>query len=73
MITKGDQTPVIPFGEVVFKVGAGFPEQNAKVGEKLGVVLGFTLIVTVSLMGFPQEFVAVRVNTIEPDAVKGNV
>ena len=73
LIVVGNQTPVMPFGEVVFKIGATLPEQKARVDEKLGAVVGLTVTVTVSEIEFPQGFVAVMVKTTEPDAVKGKV
>jgi len=73
LITTGDQVPTIPLGEVVFKVGATLPEQKAMVGEKLGVVVGLTVMVTVSEIELPQILVTVNVSTMEPEAEKGKV
>jgi hypothetical protein len=40
-IVDGTQVPVIPFGEVVARIGAGVPEQIDK-SSKSGVMSGFT-------------------------------
>ena len=45
----GDQVPMIPFGEVVFRRGAVLPEHNAITVLKLGTILG--VIVTDKLTG----------------------
>ena len=63
----------MPLGEVVFKVGATLPVQKAMVGEKLGVVVGLTVMVTVSEIELPQILVTVNVSTMEPEAEKGKV
>jgi hypothetical protein len=65
--------PETPLGDVAFNVGAGLPLQIERLGEKSGIVPEFTVMVTVSPIEFPQEFVAVSVNVIVPDAVIGKV
>lgn len=43
----GDQVPVIPFGDVVAKIGAVEPEHKFGIGAKLGVTTGSILIETI--------------------------
>jgi hypothetical protein len=40
----GDQLPIIPFGEVLFKMGAVVPEHNDKDVTKLGTIVGFVTV-----------------------------
>ena len=62
LIADGLQIPVIPFGEVVLKLGTELPEQIfSGVTLKLGVVALFTITFTVSEIWVPQLFVAVNV------------
>ena len=46
LIVVGDQTPVMPFGEVVFKIGATFPEHKVNVGAKSGMILAEVTVTT---------------------------
>jgi hypothetical protein len=43
-IVVGDQVPVIPFNDVVGKIGAVVPLQNAGIGLKVGVIILFTIV-----------------------------
>ncbi|MNE21460.1 hypothetical protein D3C80_1146250 [compost metagenome] len=64
----GDQVPTIPFGEVVFKIGAAVPEQSCTgVTLKLGTVPFVTVKLIVSVSCEPQLLVMVSVRvTIVP-------
>jgi hypothetical protein len=50
----GDQVPVIPFCEVVGRVGIFAPLQKGPTAAKVGVTLGETVIVTVAEPGHPE-------------------
>ena len=52
----GDQVPTIPLGEVVFKVGATFPEHKVSVGAKSGVVAGFIVTIVAKLVAHCPVF-----------------
>ena len=57
LITTGDQTPLIPLGEVEFNTGAVFPEHNVSVGAKSGVILAVvTLTIKVKLLAHCPGF-----------------
>ena len=60
LITDGLQVPVIPFVEVVGNAGAVLPVQSVFVIENVGVTLGVTVKLIVSVIVVPQEFVAVN-------------
>ena len=56
LIIDGDQIPTMPLGEVVFKMGATFPEHKVSVGAKSGVVAGFIVTVVTKLVAHCPEF-----------------
>ena len=72
-MVDGLHVPTIPFGEVVFKVGAVEPLQSVKVVSKSGTTLFVIVTKTVSEISSPQLFVAVKVNKIVPVAFDGIV
>ena len=47
LTVDGNQVPEIPFGDVVAKAGAVVPKHISGIAAKLGVTIGFTLIVKV--------------------------
>lgn len=47
LIIAGNQVPVIPFGDIVAKIGAIDPEHKLGIGAKSGVNTGSILIETV--------------------------
>jgi len=47
LIIVGDQVPIIPFGDVVAKIGAVDPEHTLGIVAKLGTMIGFTAMVKV--------------------------
>ena len=56
LIVAGDQVPTMPLGEVVFKMGATFPEHKVSVVAKSGVVEEFTVTVVTKLVAHCPEF-----------------
>ena len=46
----------MPLGEVVFKMGATFPEHKVSVDAKSGVVAGFIVTVVTKLVAHCPEF-----------------
>ena len=46
-MVAGDQVPTMPFGEVVFKMGATFPAHKVNVGAKSGMILAEVTVTTV--------------------------
>ena len=67
-MTAGLQVPTIPFGEVVFNVGAVLPVHSVNgVTLKFGTVVLFTMTFMTSEVVAPQLFVAVSVTaTVVP-------
>ena len=62
LIIAGDQVPVILFGEVFNKTGAGVPVQKGAIGAKFGVVVVTQGTVQVIVRGGTQgNLVAVNV------------
>ena len=49
LTAAGDQLPVIPFAEVLGSVGAAAPLQIGGRSEKVGVLLGVTVCVSVAV------------------------
>ena len=49
LIVAGLQVPVIAFGDVAPKVGAGVPEQKAGIAAKLGTVCAFIVTLAVAV------------------------
>ena len=47
LIIDGNQVPTIPLGEVVFKMGATFPEHKVNVGAKSGIIFAAVTVTTV--------------------------
>ena len=56
LIIDGDQIPTMPLGEVVFKMGATFPEHKVCVAEKSGVVVGFIVTIVAKLVAHCPVF-----------------
>jgi hypothetical protein len=72
-MVDGLHVPVIPFGEVVFNVGAESPLHKVNVVVKSGTTVFPIVTRTVSVISSPQLFVAVNVNRIVPVAFAGIV
>ena len=60
-MVAGLQLPLIPLGEVVARIGATEPEQNAGIAAKLGVNGVFTVTVTLVVAVLPDDEVTVTV------------
>ena len=64
LIVAGNQLPVIPFVDVVGKVGATDPEQIGPIELNNGTIGPFTVNVELAVAVQPQEFVTVSVYVV---------
>ena len=73
LFIEGDHAPAIPFVEFAGKGAKASPAQIGATGLNVGVALGLTFTVTLSVIEVPHGLVAVKVRTMLPVAEAGSV